>query len=67
MKYLPLLIALSATLIAPAQSVYPGQHRGKMKVESVAPCRAESFDLSEVRLLPGRVRDNLERDSAWMV
>lgn len=50
-----------------AQSIYPGQHRGKIAVENSAPVKAESFDLKEVRLLPGSVRENLERDSAWMV
>lgn len=50
-----------------AQSVYPGQHAGKMAKETVAPLRAESFDLSDVRLLPGRFRENMQRDSAWMV
>lgn len=49
-----------------AQSVYPGQHKGKLAVElSVSP-KAYSFDLKDVRLLPGRVHDNLKRDSAWM-
>lgn len=49
-----------------AQSVYPGQHRGKLKVTEAVPVAVESFNLQDVRLLPGRVRENLERDSAWM-
>lgn len=48
------------------QSVYPGQHKGRLAVENSAPVKVRSFDLDEVRLLPGRVRENLERDSAWM-
>ncbi|MDE7386304.1 MAG: glycoside hydrolase family 127 protein [Muribaculaceae bacterium] len=51
---------------AAAQSVYPGQHAGKMAVGTGVPVKAQSFDLKDVRLLPGRVRDNLARDSAWM-
>lgn len=51
---------------AMSQSVYPGQHQGKLAKETIVPIKAESFDLKDVRLLPGRVRDNLERDSAWM-
>ena len=51
---------------ASAQSVYPGQHQGKLPVETQVPCKAETFDLRQVRLLPGRVHDNLSRDSAWM-
>lgn len=49
-----------------AQSVYPGQFAGKIKARTL-PSEALCFDLSEVRLLPSRLRDNLERDSAWMV
>ena len=49
-----------------AQSVYPGQHAGKLKLETVAPVKVKSFDVKDVRLLPSRFRENLERDSAWM-
>lgn len=49
------------------QSIYPGQHSDKVAVDVVAPHSVECFDLKDVKLLPGRVRDNLERDSAWMV
>ena len=45
-----------------AQSVYPGQHQGKMKKETVAPIRVQSFDLKDVRLLASRFRDNMLRD-----
>jgi DUF1680 family protein len=50
-----------------AQSVYPGQHRGKLKKETIVPLRAQSFDLQDVRLLPSRFRNNMALDSAWMV
>ncbi len=67
------LRALAAFIIAGgvaggvgAQSVYPGQHRGKLKVADMAPAKVRAFDLKDVRLLPGRVHDNLCRDSAWM-
>ena len=50
-----------------AQSIYPGQHEGKMKMEVKAPMQVQSFDLKDVRLLPSRFRENMERDSAWMV
>ena len=59
-------ILLAATPLA-AQSVYPGQHKGLLKIGNSAPHKVESFDLKDVRLLPGRVRENLQRDSAWMV
>lgn len=67
------LRALAAFVIAGAmaggvcaQSVYPGKHRGKLKVADMAPAKVRAFDLKDVRLLPGRVHDNLRRDSAWM-
>ncbi len=59
--------SLTVSGIVSAQSVYPGQHQGKLKKkETVAPLQAESFDLKDVRLLPSRFRDNMLRDSAWM-
>lgn len=61
-----LLGALLAGGAAKAQSVYPGQHCGRLAKETVVPVRIRSFDLKDVRLLPSRFRDNLERDSAWM-
>jgi DUF1680 family protein len=61
-----LLFTLSSTGIF-AQSVYPGQHKGKLKKETIIPVRAQSFDLKEVRLLPSRFHDNMMLDSAWMV
>ena len=65
-KITALVLAGAAVLGAAAQSLYPGQHAGKIRVENTAPVRACAFDLRDVALLPGRVRDNLERDSAWM-
>lgn len=60
------ILAVSSCLTLDAQSVYPGQHQGKRAVEDNAPSAVKSFDLKEVWLLPGRVRENLERDSAWL-
>ena len=48
------------------QSVYPGQHSGKMKKEIIAPMQVKSCDLKDVRLLPSRFRENMMRDSMWM-
>lgn len=58
------LFIVSASLSA--QSVYPGQHQGKLKKETIAPMRVESFNLKDVRLLPSRFRENMSRDSVWM-
>lgn len=68
MKYKSIVIALclglSGTLSA--QSVYPGLHTDKMKLNTLVRVGAEGFDLQDVRLLPSRFRDNMLRDSVWM-
>ena len=68
MKYKTIIFALCVWMAGTlsAQSVYPGQFAGKMKLNTVAPVKAESFDLQDVRLLPSRFRDNMLRDSVWM-
>lgn len=53
------VLAFASTEVGIAQSIYPGQHTGKLKVETSVPVKALSFDLRDVRLLPGRVHDNL--------
>ena len=68
MKYKTIIFALCVWMAGTlsAQSVYPGQFAGKMKLNTVAPVKVESFDLQDVRLLPSRFRDNMLRDSVWM-
>ena len=63
-KSLVAIALLAVSAISSAQSVYPGQHQGKMKKETVAPVRVESFDLKDVRLLPSRVGDKKFRGYA---
>ncbi len=66
LQTIALLGAFSLSAGVHAQSVYPGQHEGKLAIETTVPVKACSFDLKDVRLLPGRVHDNLMRDSVWM-
>lgn len=40
---------------------------GKLKKETIAPMIARSFDLKDVRLLPSRFKENMSRDSIWLV
>lgn len=49
-----------------AQSIYPGSSAMDFAVNVKPEMKAETFPLRSVRLLTGRLRDNLERDSAWM-
>ena len=65
-KWLCSLLCACATM-ACAQSVYPGIYGDKFKEGVKVPLAAESFELQDVRLLPGRFRDNMMRDSVWMV
>lgn len=50
-----------------AQSLYPGQYEDKLKVENAISVKAEAFELQDIRLLPGRFYENMQRDSAWMM
>lgn len=43
-------LCLFASGTLSAQSVYPGQHRGKIEKETVAPLQVKSFDLKDIRL-----------------
>jgi len=62
-----ILMSLFGWNTGKAQSVYPGQHNGKIKENITAPLKAYSFDLKQVKLLPSRFRENMMRDSAWMM
>lgn len=53
-------------LLVEAQSIYPGVRSDKFAVSDVIKPKVMSFDLHDVRLLPGRFHDNMMRDSAWM-
>ncbi len=60
------LVAFVAASVQ-AQSLYPGQAEEKLVVRNRAEVVAQAFDLEDIRLLPSRFRDNMERDSAWMM
>lgn len=64
--FISVLLACAGHTVV-AQSIYPGAFDGKMKKRDVVEFRAKAFPLNDVKLLPSRFRDNLERDSAWMV
>jgi hypothetical protein len=66
-RLLIILVSLLVSAGANGQSLYPGQYVGKLKVSDAAPVKAEAFDLQDVRLLPGRFYENMQRDSAWMM
>lgn len=66
MKLYKALMALLLPVAAVAQSFYPGQFEGKLRAQ-LQKTPVQCFDLEDVRLLPSRFRENMLRDSAWMM
>jgi DUF1680 family protein len=62
-----LLIALSCCVLSNAQSVYPGQHKVKIKHPPEGEVKAYAFDLKDIRLLNSPFRDNMQRESKWIL
>ena len=58
---------IGITISTLAQSHYPGQHAGKMKVQETAPVKAYAFDMRDIKLLPSRFTENMERESEWIM
>ncbi|MDR2920467.1 MAG: glycoside hydrolase family 127 protein [Tannerella sp.] len=50
-----------------AQSVYPGQHKGKIKLPVQGEVKAYTFDLKDIRLLDSPFTENRERESKWIL
>lgn len=65
-----ILLILTAPILflsAAAQSLYPGTADSLLAVKPTVTPRVSYFPLDRVKLLPGRFRENLQRDSAWMM
>lgn len=62
-----IILSLFCQLTINAQSVYPGQHAGKIKQPLNGEVKAFSFDLKDVRLLDSPFRQNMERESTWIL
>ena len=50
-----------------AQSVYPGQHEGKITLPLQGEVKAYAFDLKDIRLLDSPFKQNMERESKWIM
>lgn len=61
-----LIFIICWPLLLYAQSIYPGQFKEKVKIKGIG-TPVECFELSEVELMPSRFRENLKRDSAWIM
>lgn len=62
-----LLILFICTHAMSAQSVYPGQHKGKITQPLRGKVQAYAFDLKDIRLLDSPFKDNMQRESAWIL
>ncbi|MCD8044722.1 MAG: glycoside hydrolase family 127 protein [Tannerellaceae bacterium] len=62
-----LLLALVSCYLLKAQSVYPGQHEGKIAVPLQGEIKAYAFDLKDVRLLDSPFKENMQRESRWIL
>lgn len=63
-------IILSATLcigMGYAQSHYPGQHNNKLIIADKSTAKLFAFDLQDVKLLPGRFNENMQREENWIL
>ena len=74
MKRMKTIIALSivfslllGNLMMYGQSVCPGQHEGKIGLPLEGAVKAYSFDLKDVRLLASPFKQNMERESKWIM
>ena len=61
------IILLMPVHISVAQSVYPGQHRNKILLPVKGEIKAYAFDLQDVRLLDSPFKQNMERESKWIL
>ncbi len=61
--HLLILITVSAF---PVLAQYPGQHAGKIKARMPVSLKAYSFDLDEVKITSGVLRNALEKDMAYL-
>jgi DUF1680 family protein len=62
-----LTLFLLLSVISMAQSHYPGLHADKLKVLDKAPIKIYGFDLSDVKLLESPFKENMRRESNWIL
>lgn len=62
-----IILFLLCQITLRGQSVYPGQHSEKIKQPLIGKVKANSFDLGDVRLLDSPFKQNMERESKWIL
>ena len=66
-KILTIALSLLTLQTVNSQSVYPGMFESEQKIKSGIEYPVKCFNLNDVRLLPSRFKENMDRDSVWMV
>tara|TARA_R110002050_G_scaffold81133_1_gene173424 strand:+ start:31933 stop:33876 length:1944 start_codon:yes stop_codon:yes gene_type:complete len=67
-RQITLVLAIAGVgLSASAQSHYPGQHEEKLAIKETAPIQAYAFEVSDIKLMPSRFTENMERESQWIM
>lgn len=67
MKIQILLAALAISGVTMAQSHYPGQHKDKIKLNDTKNVAVLGFDLQDVILLDSPFKQNMMRESNWIL
>lgn len=66
-KILTIALSLLTLQTVNSQSVYPGMFESEQKINAGIEYPVKCFNLNDVRLLPSRFKENMDRDSVWMV
>ncbi|MFA9193368.1 beta-L-arabinofuranosidase domain-containing protein [Flavobacterium sp. FBOR7N2.3] len=64
-KCLAMVVGLSISMHG--QSHYPGQHEGKLKLDDTKNVKVLGFNLQDVKLLDSPFKDNMMRESKWIL
>src|ERR1700733_12333378 len=64
---LVMLIVLSFFDSINVFSQYIGQSKAGQNIQPKIKAKAYGFDLQDVKLLPGRFKENMERDGKWLL
>lgn len=66
-KKLPVIIILCCINTAVVYSQYVGQFSSVQTIKPQIQVKAYSFDLSDIKLLDSRFKENMERDGKWLL
>tara|TARA_R110002050_G_scaffold273113_1_gene417104 strand:- start:124233 stop:126170 length:1938 start_codon:yes stop_codon:yes gene_type:complete len=62
-----LILFLGGIMVSMGQSHYPGQHQDKLTLKDSKTTKALAFDIKDVTLLDSRFKENMQRESGWIL